>query len=868
MNKLSKIFNKSFDLFYKTFLIISLFYVIAASLIFLIKICCSNSFVLLGTSTICEQKEMSYTETFSCQYFKVEENYEYYKVTIGSLEWKFNKEYTFDKYIWMNLLYIAEHNNAKVATTREIKKAFNLSCNSDIVAKNHVSYRKHGESLVGVAQKEKSNRYLLTLKEKALEILINNDIQMPLIDLQKKLWEIGYDERTTIEKIQTALSSVDFNTVRKKISELNNHCNHDQTESNIISVTNIDSQYRVKWGNVHWDIEKDNIFGLKSLLYNMYQARDESNQKIVGLRELGRILNCAHQDIDKDFTRYKNVMKRFKKLRKVSDPCEQYKEIKDVILKEWLENITLSGKEISKKIKEKYDEEIPVYKIQEIVSEVDFLKIRKQIISDYRQGKYQKSTKWVMKQYQNRIDKLLQQSIQAKLCSKATVEKFISDLPSTLPKEEIYKQTKEKSLSMKAWLKCFLFNLPKSLDGKVCCKECGSFDTAIKSRIPQTQIINDPKTSKIIHINTFRFYCKNKNCSISSFSATPDGSHILHEHQYAQTCTILRLVMHLGGSYGAVAKILGISRSTVFDKLTEISHMCNHWQEILGVISFSGTLCIDEKFLRIVDLKTTKGRRNFAYLFFAVDPLTYDLIHIEIYPSRNIQSVEAFLYDLKIQGVFPQVIMTDLFSGYDSAIRNVFGRFVTIAKCHFHFKKNIYKHMDEAFGKKNITQLATQLKEDIFFVVDHKSKKTIRLWLDQLNKSKPEYLRREPQLQPMFTCLENYIPHLLSVVENPNVNISTNNPAEQVIRHFNQRYKIMRSFKSLDTARRHAKLFHLVYRFTPLSEDAEKEKRGRTPLQLAGYNIQDMPIFHYLSQPLLFNLKPAQNLASYMKNSA
>ncbi len=77
-----------------------------------------------------------------------------------------------------------------------------------------------------------------------------------------------------------------------------------------------------------------------------------------------------------------------------------------------------------------------------------------------------------------------------------------------------------------------------------------------------------------------------------------------------------------------------------------------------------------------------------------------------------------------------------------------------------------------------------------------------------------------------------------------------------------------KTFRSIKTAKRHARLFQLVYRFTPLSEDAQKERRGRTPLQLAGYDIQDMPIFHFLSQPLLFNLKPMQNLASYRKNLA
>ena len=34
----------------------------------------------------------------------------------------------------------------------------------------------------------------------------------------------------------------------------------------------------------------------------------------------------------------------------------------------------------------------------------------------------------------------------------------------------------------------------------------------------------------------------------------------------------------------------------------------------------------------------------------------------------------------------------------------------------------------------------------------------------------------------------------------------------------------------------------MVYRFTPFSDDARPEIRGRSPLQLAGYDLRNMPI--------------------------
>jgi hypothetical protein len=185
-----------------------------------------------------------------------------------------------------------------------------------------------------------------------------------------------------------------------------------------------------------------------------------------------------------------------------------------------------------------------------------------------------------------------------------------------------------------------------------------------------------------------------------------------------------------------------------------------------------------------------------------------------------------------------------------------------MARCFFHFKKNIFDHMNQEFGKNNIPEIAEELKEKIFDVVDAKARKTIKKRYDELEKLKVAYLAKEPKLEPMFKCLESYLGHLLRVVENERVSIRTNNPCELVIRHFNDRYKTMKSFKTLETARRHACLFQIVYRFTPFSEDVEyKDKKGNAPLELAGYRIKEMPIYQYLTQPLLFNIEPAKNLA-------
>ncbi len=65
---------------------------------------------------------------------------------------------------------------------------------------------------------------------------------------------------------------------------------------------------------------------------------------------------------------------------------------------------------------------------------------------------------------------------------------------------------------------------------------------------------------------------------------------------------------------------------------------------------------------------------------------------------------------------------------------------------------------------------------------------------------------------------------------------------ELVIRRFDQRYQNFCGFESLESARLFLGVFEKVYRFTPFSPDAQPRIRGQCPLQLAGYDISQLPM--------------------------
>jgi len=159
------------------------------------------------------------------------------------------------------------------------------------------------------------------------------------------------------------------------------------------------------------------------------------------------------------------------------------------------------------------------------------------------------------------------------------------------------------------------------------------------------------------------------------------------------------------------------------------------------------------------------------------------------------------------------------------------------------------------------------LKEQIYRIFKAKSKKTVRKRYRKVMALKEEYTAQMPEAESLFDFLERHYPKLVNAVENPLVPL-TNNTVELVIRRFDQHYQHMCGFDSLETARRYLRLFELTYRFTPFAKDNRPVKdraldaRGKCPLELAGYDITQIPLARILRGQLLgCSSDPLQELA-------
>ena len=59
---------------------------------------------------------------------------------------------------------------------------------------------------------------------------------------------------------------------------------------------------------------------------------------------------------------------------------------------------------------------------------------------------------------------------------------------------------------------------------------------------------------------------------------------------------------------------------------------------------------------------------------------------------------------------------------------------------------------------------------------------------------------------------------------------------------FDQHHQTFCSFESLQAAHAYLAVFEKVYRLTPFSQDAQPRLRGKCPLQLAGYDVSQLPM--------------------------
>jgi len=231
-----------------------------------------------------------------------------------------------------------------------------------------------------------------------------------------------------------------------------------------------------------------------------------------------------------------------------------------------------------------------------------------------------------------------------------------------------------------------------------------------------------------------------------------------------------------------------------------------------------------------------------ARVYLAVDVYTYDLLHMAIYPHNTHQSAQAFLFALRAKGYHPGVLVTDLRQDYGPAIARVFPS-AQHHECLFHATQALHRHLADIYGWDALHHdeqgIALRLAFDGPLTADTKCTALRRY--DELMARQDEWVKGKPEWLTVFACLQAHWPKLINGIESDFIP-GTHNTVELVIRRFDQHYQNFCGFESLQTAERFLGVFEKIYRFTPFSADAQPRLRGKSPLQLAGYDVTQLPM--------------------------
>lgn len=374
------------------------------------------------------------------------------------------------------------------------------------------------------------------------------------------------------------------------------------------------------------------------------------------------------------------------------------------------------------------------------------------------------------------------------------------------------------------------------------CPTCNSTHIVRKSRKGRMKKYHDAQ-GNLQQVAVYRYYCRNAACARGSFTHLPPGLVPYSRHRLEVHLLAMQAYAWSYSTYRRVGQALQVSETTIYRWVRAWGHDLLPVAAIFGLVRSSGVVGVDEKYVLVPKNDKPKGkRRRWMYVYLAVDVYTYDLLHIAIYPHNTKDSAQSFLLALRTKGYQPRVVVTDLRRDYGPVIAVVFSQ-TRHHECLFHAEQEVSRYLRKTLGRDYAERhpAAEEVRAAMVRMFQVRTKRTAQKRYRTLLDQQDEYIQCEPSLQWVFSFLEQHWPYLVNAVECQLIP-ATNNAVEMVIRRFDQHYQNFCGFESIETAQVYLGVFEKVYRFTPFSRDARPEIRGKSPLQLAGYDLSGMPM--------------------------
>jgi transposase-like protein len=382
-------------------------------------------------------------------------------------------------------------------------------------------------------------------------------------------------------------------------------------------------------------------------------------------------------------------------------------------------------------------------------------------------------------------------------------------------------------------------------DGQVRCTYCGTRDVSRKSRKPRLKKYMDEQ-GELQTVPVYRYYCHNPACKYKTFTNLPPNLVPYSKWTVEHHLAALQTYEWAHSIYRCTGQMLGVSKMTAYRWVSGFGYQLLPVAALFGMVRSSGVVGIDEKYVLVPKNDKPEGKmKRWLYVYLAVDSYTYDLLHIDIFAYNTKQSARAFLLALRAKGYHPRVVVTDMRLDYRDVVSQVFPK-ATHHECIFHALQELCQHAKAVYGTNyaDTHPEVEALLAEIDRIFDACTKRTARRRYEKVLAQRETFVTQTPDAAALFDFLEHHWPYLVNTIESRIVP-TTNNATEQVIRLFTQHYKTFCGFENIDSARLYLGVFEIVYRFTPFSDDAQERIRGKCPLELAGYEVQKLPMAQF-----------------------
>jgi hypothetical protein len=199
------------------------------------------------------------------------------------------------------------------------------------------------------------------------------------------------------------------------------------------------------------------------------------------------------------------------------------------------------------------------------------------------------------------------------------------------------------------------------------------------------------------------------------------------------------------------------------------------------------------------------------------------------------------LLALRAKRYHPEVGVTDLREDYGPVIAEVLP-WAEHHECLFHADQAVGRGLRKVYGKEYEEEWpeVAAWRQAVREMLQARTKRTAERRYEEVRGQRGALEGEEPQVGAVFDRLARPWPKWVNGIESRRAP-RTNHAAERVIGKWAPYYQNFRGFESLGTAEGYLGVFEKVYRLTPFGAEAREEVRGKCPLELAGYDVSQLP---------------------------